>query len=143
LEGKKPPSGGPVTTAPVPGTIKVLLADDNVVNQMVGRKMLESLGAQVTIARDGVEAVAVLEREPFDVVFMDCQMPELDGYKATAAVRVREQRDGGHVPIIALTASAMPRDHARSLAAGMDGHLTKPLDLSRLKEELVRWTRRG
>jgi two-component system sensor histidine kinase/response regulator len=82
---------------------------------------------QVTVARNGYEAVDLFERQDFDLVLMDVQMPGMDGLQATAAIREKESHSGQHIPIIALTAHALPEDRQRCLAAGMDGYVTKPI----------------
>jgi PAS domain S-box-containing protein len=115
---------------------KVLLAEDNAVNQKLVVRLLEKRGHEVTIAADGREAVAAAEREPFDVVLMDVQMPELGGFEATAAIRERERVRGGHVPIVAMTAHAMKGDRERCLAAGMDGYIAKPVQARELFDAL-------
>jgi len=97
------------------------------VNQLVARKALERAGHTVTVAENGREALALLEREPFDLVLMDVQMPEMGGFEATAVIRERETQTGVHLPIVALTAHAMKGDRERCLAAGMDSYLSKPL----------------
>ena len=107
--------------------MRILVAEDNAVNQRLIVGLLEKRGARVDVAGNGREAVEALERAPYDVVLMDCQMPELDGYEATRRIRQAEAEHGGHVPIVALTASAMAEDRDRSLAAGMDDFLTKPV----------------
>jgi signal transduction histidine kinase/CheY-like chemotaxis protein len=107
--------------------LRVLLAEDNPVNRRIATAMLERRGWAVVVAEDGVEAVAAVERESFDVVLMDVQMPTLDGFEATALIRRREAATGAHVPIVALTAHALREDHDRCLAAGMDAFLSKPL----------------
>ena len=117
---------------------RVLLAEDNPVNQMVARRMLERLGLQVDIASNGVAALAVLETVPYDAVFMDCQMPEMDGYQTTRAIRQGEPA-GQHLPIIAMTANAMSGDRERCLAAGMDDYVSKPLRLEELQAAVARW----
>ncbi|HXG11868.1 MAG TPA: PAS domain S-box protein [Gemmataceae bacterium] len=106
--------------------LRVLLAEDNPINQKVAVHLLERRGHEVVVAGTGREALAALERGRFDVVLMDVQMPEMDGLQATAAIREREKQTGGHVPIIAMTAYAMKGDHERCLEAGMDGYLSKP-----------------
>ena len=112
--------------------LHVLLADDNVVNQRLATSLLERRGHRVTIAHNGKEALAAIDREAFDAVLMDVQMPEMSGFEATAGVRAREQGTAVHVPIIAMTAHAMKGDRERCLAAGMDEYITKPLDPKRL-----------
>jgi CheY-like chemotaxis protein len=107
---------------------RVLLAEDNVVNQRVAVGLLTRRGHDVTVAVNGLEAIAALEREAFDVVLMDVQMPEMGGVEATAVIRARERRSGGRVRIVALTAHALTGDRERFLAADMDGYLAKPID---------------
>jgi CheY-like chemotaxis protein len=125
---------------PAARVMKVLVAEDNVVNQRVAMGLLTKRGHQVTIANNGLEAVAALERDSYDLVLMDVQMPEMGGYAATAAIRERERQTGGHQRIIAMTAHAMAGDRERCLAAGMDGYLSKPLaahTLFSVVEEMV------
>ena len=119
---------------------RVLVVEDNPVNQEVVGSMLSGLGFEVSKAENGAEALQVLERMQFDLVLMDCQMPTMDGYRATEEIRRREG-DGRHTPIVALTAHAMEGDRERCLAAGMDDYLAKPLNLERLGETLGRWIR--
>jgi two-component system, sensor histidine kinase and response regulator len=115
----RPPKGGP--------RLRVLVAEDNAVNQQVAVGMLERAGHEARVAANGREVLALLDREAFDAVLMDVQMPELDGLETTAAIRERERSTGGHVPIVALTAHAMKGDAERCLRAGMDAYLAKPL----------------
>jgi CheY-like chemotaxis protein/HPt (histidine-containing phosphotransfer) domain-containing protein len=107
---------------------RILLVEDNVVNQRVASGLLTRRGHHVTIAPDGREALATLDREAFDLVLMDLQMPVMGGLDATVAIRLRERGTGQHVRIVAMTAHAMTTDRARCLAAGMDGYLSKPID---------------
>jgi PAS domain S-box-containing protein len=116
--------------------LKVLLAEDGLINQRVAVNLLEMLGHKVTVAVNGREAVEAWQREPFDVVLMDVHMPELDGFDATAAIRRQEHATGRHTPIIALTANAMLGDRDRCLAAGMDGYLAKPITEQQLRQAL-------
>ena len=113
--------------------IRVLLVEDNPFNQKVACGMLELLGCRVSLAADGREALDMVRDAEFDMVFMDCQMPEMDGYEATRQIRLQEAADGS-VPtaIIAMTANAMQQDMERCLAAGMDDYLSKPFDLEEL-----------
>jgi signal transduction histidine kinase/CheY-like chemotaxis protein len=113
---------------------RILLVEDNIINQRVATAMLTKRGHQVSLAQDGAEAVARLEQESFDLVLMDLQMPGMSGLEATAAIRKREQATGGHVRIIAMTARAMASDRDQCLAAGMDGYLSKPIDRTLLFE---------
>jgi signal transduction histidine kinase/DNA-binding response OmpR family regulator len=108
--------------------VKVLLVEDNLVNQRVALGLLTKRGHRVTVAGDGRQALAALEKETFDVVLMDVQMPEMGGIEATQAVRAREQGSGRRTRIVAMTAHAMTGDRERCLAAGMDGYLSKPID---------------
>jgi two-component system sensor histidine kinase/response regulator len=107
--------------------LSVLLAEDNAVNQRLAARLLEKRGHRVVVAANGREALAALEKHTFDLVFMDVQMPEMDGLEATAAIRKKEQLSGGHLAVIALTAHAMKGDQERCLAVGMDGYLSKPI----------------
>jgi signal transduction histidine kinase/DNA-binding response OmpR family regulator len=119
---------------------RVLVVEDNPVNQAVVKKMLEKAGLTPETANDGVEAMDLLRDEQFDVVLMDCQMPRMDGYEATEAIRERETRQGLiRVPVIAMTANAMAGDKERCLAVGMDDYLSKPVKPSNLENMLRQW----
>jgi signal transduction histidine kinase/CheY-like chemotaxis protein len=107
---------------------RILLAEDNVVNQRVAAGLLTKRGHDVTIAQDGREALARFDRESFDIVLMDVQMPDIGGIEATQAIRMRERGTGRHIRIVAMTAHAMNGDRERCLTAGMDGYLSKPVD---------------
>jgi PAS domain S-box-containing protein len=107
---------------------RVLVAEDNIVNQRVALGLLSRRGHQVTVVNNGREALEALASDTFDLVLMDVQMPEMGGFEATAAIRAREREIGGHVRIVAMTAHAMNGDRERCVAAGMDGYLSKPLD---------------
>jgi CheY-like chemotaxis protein len=107
--------------------LRILLAEDNVVNQRVAIGLLEQAGHAVTLAVDGREALTAVEKQTFDLVLMDIQMPEMSGWEATAAIRAQERGRGGHVPIIALTAHAMAGDRGRCVEAGADGYVCKPI----------------
>ena len=107
--------------------LRVLLADDNRTNQRLVELLLEQYGDRVTAVSSGRDAVARAAEEPYDLILMDVQMPEMDGFEATAAIREREQKTGVHTPIVAMTAHVMTGDRERCLAAGMDAHLAKPI----------------
>jgi CheY-like chemotaxis protein/HPt (histidine-containing phosphotransfer) domain-containing protein len=117
----------------------VLLAEDNLINQDVAKAMLEVIGARTTVVSDGREVLAALGSGRFDLILMDCQMPGMDGYEATARVRARERGTGGHIPIIALTANAVAGDAEQCIAAGMDDYLSKPFSQRELAELVARW----
>ncbi len=106
--------------------MRVLLAEDNRVNQMFAQRLLQQWGHEVTIATDGQEAIDAWRSDPPDLILMDVQMPNVSGLEAAQAIRQQEDA-GEHVPIIALTAHATPEDRQTCLAAGMDGYLTKPI----------------
>jgi signal transduction histidine kinase/CheY-like chemotaxis protein len=118
------------------GCRRVLLAEDNTVNQILAKRILEKRGFAVFAVGDGQAAVKALEKGHFDVVLMDIQMPEMDGFEATAAIREKERSVGGHIPIIALTANALKGDQKRCLAAGMDGYVSKPIRTGELFEAI-------
>ena len=122
---------------------RVLLVEDNAVNQEVARGMLESIDCRVDCAENGREALDLLQRENYDLVLMDCQMPEMDGFAATRALREREAQASGagsrRMPVIALTANAMDGDRERCLEAGMDDYLSKPMVRSELSSMLSKW----
>jgi len=127
--------------------LRILVADDNPANRLLAARILEKRGHVVLQARDGREALTAAEREPLDIVVMDAQMPEMDGLQVARQIRMREKSTQTHLPIIALTASAMSGDRERCLAAGMDGYISKPIDaqeLLTLVETLgtqVRWVK--
>jgi signal transduction histidine kinase/CheY-like chemotaxis protein/ligand-binding sensor domain-containing protein len=128
---EKPPApvtgGGPGEARAAAGR-KILVAEDNPVNQVVAARLLERRGHEVTVAANGREAVAAVERENYDLVLMDVQMPEMDGFEATAAIRQAEAGAARHLPIFAMTARAMKGDAERCRLAGMDGYLPKPIN---------------
>ncbi len=120
--------------------LHILLAEDNEVNQRLAIRILEKRGHMVTVVGDGKQALAALEREPFDLILMDVQMPELDGLEATALIREKEKTAESHIPIVAMTAHAMKGDRERCLEAGMDAYVPKPLqakELLKIIEDLV------
>lgn len=111
---------------------RILLTEDNPASQMLAVRLLEKHGHRVVLARNGREAIARIGREPFDLILMDVQMPELDGLEATLAIREKEKTTGAHLPIVAMTAHAMQGDQERCLAAGMDGYVSKPINVKEL-----------
>jgi two-component system sensor histidine kinase/response regulator len=132
---KTPASCAPTTAR---GT-RVLLVEDNVVNMEVSRSILKSEGCVVTTAADGREALAIFINGEYDLIFMDCQMPDMDGFEATAAIRQREAGSRRHTPIIALTANAIEGDREYCLRAGMDDYLSKPVSRNAIQTMLGRW----
>lgn len=116
----------------------VLVVDDNPVNQKVSAAMLVKLGYRADIAGDGVEAVSATAKHQYAAVLMDCLLPGMDGFQATAAIRLREG-SGRHTPIIAMTASAMKGDQERCIAAGMDAYVSKPVKMRQLGEIIATW----
>jgi two-component system, sensor histidine kinase and response regulator len=112
--------------------VRILLAEDNLVNQTVAVRLLEKRGFTVVVAGNGRAALAALEHDNFDLVLMDVQMPELDGFETTTAIRAKERLTGAHVPILAMTAHALKGDKERCIAAGMDGYLSKPIRVEEL-----------
>jgi len=118
---------------------RVLLVEDNRVNQKVAQVMLQSMGISMALANNGREALLWLEEESFALVFMDCQMPDMDGFTATARIREQERSLGTRLPIIAMTAHALEGDRERCLSAGMDDYLSKPLTRQSLHSMLCRW----
>ncbi|MFN7923334.1 MAG: response regulator [Bryobacteraceae bacterium] len=120
---------------------RVLIAEDNPVNQRVAVRLVEKLGYTVETATNGLQALAALERAAFDVILMDCQMPELDGFETTHRIRSKEG-SLKHTPIVAMTANAMAGDRERCLEAGMDDYVSKPIQFDTLAAALARWTER-
>ncbi|HET6162799.1 MAG TPA: response regulator, partial [Planctomycetota bacterium] len=137
-----PRAAEPARTAPARAKVRfrgrVLLAEDNPVNQKLAIRLLQQLGLQVEVAGHGVEAVARALATRYDAIFMDCQMPEMDGYDATRELRRREPA-GRRTPIVAMTANVMDGDRERCLAAGMDDHVAKPVTRQALVAALERW----
>jgi CheY-like chemotaxis protein/HPt (histidine-containing phosphotransfer) domain-containing protein len=150
VSGAEPSSGGPgegELSVSEGFAARILLAEDNPVNQEVAASMLEAIGCTVQIVANGHGALEAVRREEFDLVFMDCQMPEMDGFAATAALRAREEDPsvsasspgGSRLPIVALTAHATAAHREECLAAGMDDYLSKPFSRGQLLKILERW----
>ena len=138
-EAQEPPNAAPFA----PGTVRILLAEDNLVNQLVAVGLLTKRGYSVEVAASGREAVdrwqaSVAQKAPFALILMDAQMPDMDGFEATRTIRGLEQNTGQHIPVVALTAHAMSGDRERCLEAGMDGYLTKPVGGKELLLEIER-----
>jgi CheY-like chemotaxis protein len=121
-------------------SLQILVAEDNAVNQKLVARLLEKRGHCVQLVGNGLEALDALEQKSYDLVLMDVQMPELDGFEATCELRKREQLTDLHTPVIALTAHAMKGDRERCLAAGMDDYLTKPIRAQELDDLLDNYT---
>jgi signal transduction histidine kinase/CheY-like chemotaxis protein len=117
-------------------SLRVLLAEDNPVNQTLAMRILERLGHKVQVANNGKEVLGRFQAEEFDIILMDVQMPEMDGLEVTRAIRAAESRTGKHVPIVAMTAHAMKGDRERCLSAGMNGYLSKPIRIDELKQAM-------
>jgi CheY-like chemotaxis protein len=126
---------------PAPGRkeARVLVVEDNSINQRIAVALLARAGCRSEVANNGKEALSALARIPFDLVLMDCQMPTMDGYEATRRLRERERMAGGHIPVIAMTANAMVGDRERCLEAGMDDYLPKPVVSAELYTKLATW----
>ena len=136
---EQPVSANGNAIVPLPINIRILLAEDNQVNQFVAMKQLKKFGCRVDVVANGIQAVEAWQREKYDVIFMDCQMPEMDGYEATRKIRELEAgRGGAATQIIAMTASVMQGDEEHCLAAGMDDYISKPVEMQELKTKLER-----
>jgi two-component system sensor histidine kinase/response regulator len=122
--------------------IRILLAEDNIVNQKVALHILEKMGYRADTVANGKEVLSSWERVPYDLILMDVQMPEMDGFEATQAIRQREKETGGHLPIVAMTAHALKGDRERCLEAGMDDYVPKPIQPQALVEVIGRWVER-
>jgi CheY-like chemotaxis protein len=142
LQRELPPPNPDVIAAVQDATVRlikrVLVVEDNPVNQLVSRKMLERVGCRADVAANGIEAVDAVSRVPYDVVFMDCQMPEMDGYEATRHIRTLEGSAGKTI-IVAMTANALRGDREKCIASGMDDYLSKPVTQEAIKAVLQKW----
>jgi two-component system, sensor histidine kinase len=118
---------------------RVLLVEDNAINQRVATRLLQRLGLQPDVVVNGHEALAALAGTRYDLVLMDLQMPVMDGLEASAEIRRREASTGAHVPIVAITANALPEDRTACIAAGMDDHVAKPISLANVRRIIARW----
>jgi CheY-like chemotaxis protein len=118
--------------------LRVLLAEDNAVNQRLISRLLQKMGHQVTLAADGQVALNLLAENEFDLIAMDMQMPVMDGIEATQKIREREAISGGHIPIVAMTANAFEEDRRRCFDAGMDGYVVKPVSAQSIRAEIER-----
>jgi signal transduction histidine kinase/DNA-binding response OmpR family regulator len=118
---------------------RVLVVEDNPVNQKMTARLLERMNCRVDLAANGEEGVDMVGRLPYDLILMDCQMPVMDGYTATGKIREREARHGGRIPVIAVTANALKGDREKCMAAGMDDYITKPVRTEKLVEVMERW----
>jgi len=118
---------------------KVLLAEDNKINQMVASELLKMFNVELTVAGNGVEAVEAVKNGDFDLILMDIQMPEMDGLTATQVIRHLDKPGVDKLPILAMTANALDTDYQKSLAVGMSDHLTKPIDPEKLRIALEKW----
>ena len=116
--------------------LHILVAEDNKVNQMVAQKLLKKLGCSSAIANDGIECIQMLAQDQYDIILMDCMMPNMDGYEATRQIRISHHAD---IPIIACTARAMDSDHKACLEAGMNDFIDKPVDMHQMRSLLRQW----
>ena len=127
----------PVIPPPSRKPVRILLAEDNLINQKVALGLLNNIGYKADVASNGLEVLAALDVRPYDLILMDCQMPELDGYETTHRIRTRP--DTASMRIIAMTANAMRGESEKCLEAGMDDYLSKPVRLETLRDMLARW----
>lgn len=127
-----PPPVKPHSLPEVKRSLRVLLAEDNSLNQVFAVRVLEKRGYSVSVVGNGRDALSAFEKESFDLILMDVQMPEMDGLEATVAIREKEKSTGGHIPIIAMTAHSLVGDDEVCLAAGMDGYVSKPIRTTQL-----------
>ena len=138
-----PAMSAPVNAAPGTGRGNILLVEDNLINQQVALGILQIQGYTVTVVNNGREALDAHAQGAFDLILMDCHMPEMDGFEATREIRARERPTGKRMPIVALTANAMAQDREACLNAGMDDHLSKPFSMLTLQNMLDKWMPQG
>jgi signal transduction histidine kinase/CHASE3 domain sensor protein/ActR/RegA family two-component response regulator len=122
-------------------TLRILIAEDNQVNQLIITRMLEKLGARCDVVANGKEAISALQTRPYDLVLMDCNMPEMDGYEATAFIRSSSSIPENRIPIVAMTANALKGDAERCIQVGMDDYVSKPLSLKSVNDVMQKWNR--
>ena len=127
----------PSAVVPPPTRLRVLVAEDNIVNQKIIAALLARRGQDTVLVSNGRDAIDAWRRERFDAIFMDVQMPEMDGFEATAAIRAAERGTDTHISIVAMTAHAMSGDRERCLAAGMDDYVAKPISVMEIDRVLV------
>ncbi|MCM2352902.1 MAG: response regulator, partial [Pseudobdellovibrio sp.] len=121
---------------------RILIAEDNPINQKIAIKLAEKMGCRADAVANGQEVITALSKVPYDLILMDCQMPEMDGFEATKKIRENEKASGQkRIPIIALTASAMGADQQKCFDVGMDDYLTKPVDFQKVWQALEKWLR--
>lgn len=128
---------------PLPFPVKILLVDDNRANQLVAVGVLKRFGLKPTVASTGAEALELIRNEAFDICFMDCSMPEMDGYEATGLIRKMEAEEPARprLPVIAVTAHSMRGDREKCLSAGMDDYIAKPLDKKAVREKILHYVK--
>jgi CheY-like chemotaxis protein len=132
------PSSTATEKSPGAGGLRILLAEDNNVNQRLISRMLQKMGHTVVVANDGAAALAVLSQQEFDLVAMDIQMPVMDGLEATQKIRLKELGTARHMPIVAITANAFDDDRRKCFEAGMDGYVVKPVSAKAISDEVSR-----
>ena len=124
-------------------TGRILIAEDNPINQKIALKLVEKMGCRADTVGNGQEAITALTRAPYDLILMDCQMPEMDGYEATLKIReIEKLLNKKRIPIIALTAAAMGADQQKCVEVGMDDYLTKPVDFQKVWQVLEKWLKK-
>ena len=136
---KGPGAPAPAAPAVAGRSARILIVEDNVTNQKLARRMVEKLGHRAAVVANGLEALEAMAGGVFDLILMDCQMPEMDGYEATRAIRQGEAGSARHLPIIAMTANAVEGEREHCLAIGMDDYIAKPVKISVLVAVLERW----